>query len=76
MSYTAEARMTLYAGHSRCQHWAEEGKRNKRMHGEHSALHLILNNGDFNKMRHKGKKSNGFVNIKKRCCGREKSKVK
>lgn len=32
---------------------------------ENVQLRFILNNGEFNKMRHEDRNSNGFVNIKK-----------
>lgn len=66
--FEEEAVLTLCAGHSCCQHSAEERKREVDAWRKRSYV-LILNNGEFNKMRHEEKKSNGFVNIKKRSCG-------
>lgn len=57
MNFTEEVLLTLYAGHSFCQHWAEERKRQTDAWRERSyAFHLTLNNGEFNKMRHEDKK--------------------
>lgn len=48
----------------------------KKVEKHSYALQLLLNNEDLNKMRHEEKNSNGFVNIKKRCCGWEKFQLK